>query len=123
MRTARDNVTSTEAPLSHKLALQATTTANAVILSWRPVTVPGSTRVRYLVYRSANGDGCISPTEGANECYLTGKRIGTTGEQRFVDRPPSGRHAYRVAMVTDYVDSPTATDLMLVSEPAFATTR
>jgi hypothetical protein len=83
----------------------------------------GSTRVRYLILRSARGNGCDRPAQGSVECFLSAVPIASLTVPAFVDRPRPGRHAYRIAMVTDYLDAPTATDLMLVSEPAFATTR
>ena len=123
MRTARNNVNATEAPISNGLSLTATSTPGRVRLSWKPPSVPGSTRVRYLILRSAQGDGCDRPPQGAVECFLAGTPIGSSAVPAFVDRPRPGRHVYRIAVVTDYRDAPTATDLMLVSGPAFATTR
>lgn len=124
MRTARDNTTSAEAPISGSLALSATATPGGrVMLDWKRVAVPGSTRVRYLILRATQADGCTRPTEGADECYVAANTVGSVAAPPFVDHPRPGRHAYRVAMVTDYRNAPTATDLMLLSEPAFATTR
>ena len=123
MRTARNNVNATEAPISNGLSLTATSTPGRVRLSWKAPSVPGSTRVRYLILRSALGDGCDRPPQGAVECFLAATPIGSSAVPAFVDRPRPGRHVYRIAVVTDYRDAPTATDLMLVSGPAFATTR
>jgi hypothetical protein len=123
MRTARNNLDATEAPISNSLSPTVSPQAGLVRLAWKPIRVPGSTRVRYLVLRSARGDGCDRPPEGAVECYLTGTTVGSTQAPAFVDRPGAGRYAYRIAMVTDYRNAPTASDLMLVSGPAFATTR
>ena len=123
MRTARNNINATEAPISNGLSLTATSASGRVRLSWKPPSVPGSTRVRYLILRSAQGDGCDRPPQGSVECFLSAVPIGSSAVPEFVDRPRTGRHVYRIAMVTDYRDAPTATDLMLVSGPAFATTR
>ena len=41
-----------------------------VELLWRPPSVPGSTKIRYAVFRTSNGDGCDRPEEGAVECFL-----------------------------------------------------
>jgi Dolichyl-phosphate-mannose-protein mannosyltransferase len=123
MRTARNNLNATEAPISAGFGLTASSGPGGVLLAWEPPSVPGSTHVRYLVLRATQGDGCTPPPEGANECFLAVEQVGSTALVRFVDHPRAGRHAYRVAMVADYRNAPTTTDLMLLSEPAFATTR
>ncbi len=122
MRFARNNLNATEAPISSDFALTAAARGDSVRLDWKPRSVPGSTKVSYLILRSTGDDGCERPPQGAVECFVTGNQVSFSRLPFYVDRPPPGhRYAYRVALVADYRDSPTTTDLMLLSSPAFAT--
>jgi hypothetical protein len=90
-----------------------------VELTWQPLNVPGSTRIRYAVFRAADGDGCVRPAEGAVECFLNMERIASTGEPAYLDRPTTGRYVYRVGVVADWRKANDALDLMLLSKPVF----
>ena len=47
--------------------------------------------------------------------------LGTTRKTTFTDRPPLGRWVYRVEVISSV--PPPATDLILVSKPAFVLVR
>jgi hypothetical protein len=117
-RFARDNENATEAPIVSSLRPKIHPVADGVELVWQPRRPPGGTRVSYIVLRSANGDGCDKPPEGADECFINMTRVAWTRRPVYVDRPGPGTHTYRIAVVADYRDDPQSRDLMLLSTPA-----
>jgi hypothetical protein len=116
-RFARDNDNATEAPIVASLAPALQPATGGVELTWRPRNPPGGTHVSYIVLRTASGNGCDKPPEGADECFIRMTRVAWTRQPAYLDHPGKGTFTYRIAVVADYRDDPASRDLMLLSTP------
>jgi hypothetical protein len=118
---ARDNSLGNDAPISNGLRItSADESKGSVRLAWQ-ASGTASTRVYYVVYRSASPTTCSVPTQGGKVCNLTMASIGLTRETSFVDHPGKGRHWYRVGLLANFRERLDGSDLMLVG-PATAAT-
>jgi hypothetical protein len=110
---ARSNALAQDAPLSDALTAAAQPTPGGVRLTWHPVAGHGA-KTNYVVFRSQTGDGCGSPSEGAQICVFDMTQVATTTATSFVDPSARGHSWYRIALAANYADTPGASDLMLL---------
>jgi hypothetical protein len=103
-----------EAPISSSLTPHADVSKGAVKFAWQATKASGRTKVVYGLIRSAGGDGCTLPTEGAGECLLDARITTWTPNLTVTDRPGHGSFWYRIAAIADNRAHRFSSDGMLI---------
>jgi hypothetical protein len=111
--------------------LKAHSGGRRVTLTWSPQRSP-SIREFYRVYRSrsagqppiggltypVDGIACVADGRGARSCRVVMTLLPATRATTATDQPGPGQWSYRVALVANWRDDPTAGDVLLLSRPA-----
>ncbi|HEY7207772.1 MAG TPA: hypothetical protein VH416_05980 [Gaiellaceae bacterium] len=112
--------------------LRATVHKGTVTLNWSRQAAAGIGEF-YRVYRSStsgqpplggltnqtDGIACVLGKEGARSCQVVMTLLPPTRATTAIDRPPPfpGQYTYRVGLAANWIDDPTAGDVLLLSEP------
>ena len=128
-KAVQDSVSLVMAPVDPELALTARPTPEGVRLAW-PATGSAGSEVFYRILRArpeavnevdqhrpkaVDGVRCQDAVRGAPACELQMTLIGLSRSREWVDRAPSGRWSYRVAVAANYADDPLLGDMLLLS--------
>jgi hypothetical protein len=100
------------------IGLSAKVSGKQVVLSWRKQAPLGGP-VFFRVWRGrSDGFTCSTSTApGGRICNVNLPEVGTTHEDRFIDRPGPGRWVYRVAVAANWLNDAGYGDPYLFSTP------
>ena len=97
----------------------------AVTLSWKRQQ-PGGSRASYAIFRDRSDRAiCVPVRHAAADCTYFGTRVAAVkgNVTSWVDHPPPGTWAYRVALSATPVGPQVPTDYILLSRPVTVTVR
>ena len=107
--------TSGPIPLDSGLDLHARVAAGRIELTWSPQHSDGGP-LFYEILRADHGACSVPPSFSA-----CAKIVGFTRGRNYVDAPPTGRYDYWVLVGANWIDTPTAGDEYVASEPVTVT--
>jgi hypothetical protein len=109
-------------PANVDLGLSGSVNGHRVTLKW-DAGAPLGGPVFYRVWRGRTDGLTCPPAPGGRSCNVALPEIGTTHEGRFVDRAPSGKWVYRIAVAANWLNDAHYGDAYLVSSPVTVTVR
>jgi hypothetical protein len=98
------------------VSLEARKRGSAQVLTWTDGT--RHARTFYRVYRTQGPTTDVEcERAGADRCELRMIELGTTRQQRWVDRSPEPGVLYRVGVAANWLDDPEQGDVIAISPP------